>query len=86
MLGMDELEGVLMSISLTKDQLFDRLLDPERVKLLRLAFDEDARSVFPLRSQTTSQTEINPDMAKTLTIVAEKLLLRAISLTYDETL
>jgi hypothetical protein len=53
---------------------------------LRLAIDEDAHSVFPIRSQVTIQDEINLDLTEAIGKLAEKWLLRAINLAYDETL
>ena len=75
-----------MELSLTREQLLKRLLEPQRVKLLVLAINEDARKVFPLRVQARNQTEINIDVTKPLGKLANKWLLRAIDLAYDETL
>ncbi len=37
-----------MELSLTKEQLFKRLIEPQRINLLVLAINEDAHQVSPL--------------------------------------
>ena len=55
-----------MVLSLTKAQLLERLLEPQRTKLLVLAINEDAHKVFPIRTEVLNQEEINIDMTEVL--------------------
>ena len=75
-----------MELSLTHAQLLERLLQPQRIKLLVLAVNEDARKVFPLHFQARNQAEINIDITEALRTLSSKWLLRAIDLSYDENL
>jgi hypothetical protein len=75
-----------MELTLTRAQIFERLLEPQRMKLLVLAINEDAHSVFPLRVQAQNQAEINIDITEPLRKLVQKVLFRAIDLVYDETL
>ena len=78
-----------MELSLTKTQLLERLLEPQRVKLLSLAINEDAKQVFPLHLQVqaqSNQAEINIDITEALGKLASKWLLRAIALAYEDSL
>jgi hypothetical protein len=73
-------------LSLTKDQLLERLLEPQRSKLLSLAINEDIHSVFPLRIPARKQKEINIDITEQIQKIAFRLLFRVTDLAYDETL
>ena len=75
-----------MELSLTKAQLLERLIEPQRIKLLVLAVNEDANKVFPIRAEVHNQAEINIDMTEILRKLSSKWLFRAIDLAYDETL
>lgn len=75
-----------MELSLTKEQLLERLLTPERTTLLALAIKEDADKVFPLHFQARNQTEINIDITEAIGTLCSKWLWRAIDLAYNEAL
>ncbi len=75
-----------MELSLTKAQLLERLLEPQRTKLLVLAINEDVKKVFPIRIEAQNQAEINIDVTEALRTLSSKWLSRAINLAYDETL
>lgn len=80
-----EVKDNIMELSLTKSQLLERLLVPQRIKLLVLAINEDAHSLFPLQFHSQNQAQINIDITETLRILSSKWLFRAIDLAYDET-
>ena len=75
-----------MELSLTKAQLFERLLEPQRTKLLLLAIAEDTNKVFPLQYQARNQSEIHIDITEALGKLALKWLFRAVDLAYEEAL
>ena len=76
-----------MSISLTRDELYERLKDPIRMKLLLIAINEDAKNIFsPLRYQVETKGEISLDIREPLRELAFKWLFRAIDLAYEEDL
>jgi len=55
-----------MELSLTKAQLLERLLEPQRTQLLVLAINEDTHKVFPIHTEAQNQAEINIDMTEVL--------------------
>lgn len=74
-----------MTLSLTKEQIGERLLEPQRLTLLRLAIDEDVKSIFPLHF-TKNDEENSLIMTEAMSNLVNKLLFRAITLAYDEIL
>lgn len=75
-----------MELSLTRTQLLERLTQPQRAKLLALAINEDARKVFPIKTQTRNANVINIDLTESIGKLHSMWFLRAIDLAYDETL
>jgi hypothetical protein len=73
-------------LSLTKNELLERLLEPQRSKLLSLAINEDIHSVFPLRVKARKQEEIDIDISEQVQQMAFKLLFRVTDLVFDESL
>jgi hypothetical protein len=73
-------------VSLTKEQIMMRLLDPQRTKLLTLAINEDTNKVFPLHFQAQNREEIEIDINEALHTLCSKWLFRVIDLAYDDTL
>ncbi|MGD0795494.1 MAG: hypothetical protein ABR958_07955 [Dehalococcoidales bacterium] len=73
-------------IALTKNQLLERLLEPERSRLLSLAINEDIHSVFPIRLPVRKQKEINIDLTEDVQKIVFKTLFRVTDLVFDETL
>ncbi len=73
-----------MSLSLTKDELCERLKDPDRFKLLILAINEDVSNVSPLYFEAEHQGKISINITEPLRELAFKWLFRAIDLTYEE--
>ena len=74
-----------MALSLTLEQVLERLTEPQRIKLLVLAINEDAKSIFPLHF-TNDEEENSRIMTEALRKLAKLWLFRAIRLAYDETL
>jgi len=79
-----------MPISLTKEQMGERLLEPHRLKLLTLAINEDVKSCFPIKYKSQGRipagTDINLDLTEALKPVVNKIIFRAIEIAYDESL
>ena len=76
-----------MAISLTKEQILEKLLEPRRLSLLILAISEDAKKTMTLKYKPqTNQSEVNIDITQPLSEFTNRILLRAIELAYDETL
>ena len=77
-----------MAISLTRDELYERLKDPTHIKLLILAINEDYNSIFPLQLQgkVNTQGNISLDIREPLKNLMFKWLFRAIDLAYEEDL
>lgn len=73
-------------LTLTKNQLLERLLEPQRSRLLSLAINEDIHSVFPITLPVRKQKEINLDITDDVQKIVFKLLFRVTDLVYDETL
>jgi hypothetical protein len=74
-----------MAISLTKEALLDRLCEPKRIKLLRLALVRDAQEVaLPVYSEAEPLKEFDLCLPVAVGILAETYLLRAIQLAYEE--
>jgi hypothetical protein len=72
-----------MPISLTKEQLLDRLSETKRIKLLHLAIVRDAQDIaLPVRSEVQRQSNLNLPLE--VAILADTYLIRAISLAYEE--
>ena len=75
-----------MSISLTLEQALERLSQPQRLTLMKLAIDEDVKSIMPLQFQVNDDEGNSLKMKEALGKLAEKLFLRSIQLAFDETL
>ena len=72
-----------MSISLTREQFFERL--DERKRLLIIAVDEDVKSIFPIRTTVIgNQTENNINLRKPISDLLLKTIARVINLVYEE--
>ena len=73
-------------LSLTKNELLERLLEPQRSRLLTLAINEDIHGVFPLSIEAKKQKEINIDITEHVQKIIFKALFRVTDLAFDETL
>jgi len=77
-----------MPISLTREQLLERLAEPRRVKLLAIALNEDTKQVFPVTRKAkipvdTNEIDIDIDISQALIKLSSKWLLRAVNLAYE---
>jgi len=78
-----------MALSLTREQLLERLDDPHRMQLLVIALNEDMKQVFPVDYKIQfpiNTNDINIDIGEALIKLSSKWLLRAVDLAYDENL
>jgi hypothetical protein len=73
-------------LSLTKNELLERLLEPQRSRLLSLAINEDIHSVFPLSYEARKQEEIDIDITEHIQKIVFKSLFRVTDLAFDENL
>jgi len=73
-------------LSLTKDELLERLLEPQRSKLLSLAINEDIHGVFPLTVEAEKQENIDIDITEHVQKIIFKALFRVTDLAFDESL
>lgn len=78
-----------MALSLTREQLLERLVDPHRMQLLAIALNEDMKQVFPVDYKIQfpiNTNDINIDIGEALIKLSSKWLLHAVDLAYDENL
>ena len=71
-------------ISLTKNELLERLLEPQRSKILSLAINEDIHSIFPLKIKAEKEKEISIDITEEVQKIVFKTLFRVTDLAFDE--
>jgi hypothetical protein len=74
-----------MSISLTIEEAQARLRQPQRLSILSLAVNEDIKSIFPLHL-TGKKKEDDKIIGDAFHRLVLKVLLRAITIVYDENL
>jgi hypothetical protein len=75
-----------MAISLTLEQALERLLEPQRLHLLRIAIDEDVKCIFPLQINLADDAATQKALKEALGNLIDRLLLRALRLAFEESL
>ena len=74
-----------MPISLTQEEFLERLL--ARHQLLRVAINEDIKTLFPFAIKVDrNQTEININLTEPISELVLKIMVRVITLVYEEAL
>lgn len=73
-------------ISLTKNELLERIIEPQRSRLLALAIKEDIRSIFPVSIRAVKENEISIDISQQVQKLVFKALFRITDLAFDESL
>jgi hypothetical protein len=73
-------------LSLTKNELLERILEPQRSRILTLAIKEDIRSIFPLTIRARKNKEISIDISQQVQKLVFKTLFRVTDLAFDEAL
>ena len=74
-----------MAISLTLEEFLQRLL--ARQQLLNIAVQEDVKKIFPLKAQVNiNQPNISVDLAKPISELMFKTVVRLVTLVYEERL
>ena len=73
-------------IRLSKNELLERIVEPQRSRLLTLAIKEDIRSIFPLTIRARKEKDISIDISQQVQKLVFKTLFRVTDLAFDETL